>query len=526
MAEPAPTPAPQARRSPADRGAWVALVAIAALALLFFQHRGGLADADAMVMAAGMAHGLQPGVPFRESLLYGRLISPGVYYAIHALFPTFSRDPSRMIDFLNLYAWVAGVFSPALLYRLYRRRFAPRVAFAGALVFTLTPLVWEQGCSFHPIGWALLLLFAALQAFGRIEGSRAGWWWFALASLFGFAALATRAEVALVAPALLLAAGASPGRGRALAKAAAAVAIAAAGYLALAHRVAVASGEAGGLVAYGGGFVARYFQLSALPRTLVWAAFGAGIATCVLALFALPRLLGRSAAPDARRGTIVALAWALPTLLFWLPNEALVLRHFLLVVPALIWIAAEAYARVPGAKLALATVLVLLANLLVPEAIYAGLNAAHPGAPKAPNGTFFSWHAREQARIERDRRLPELVLPAARGAGGAFVEVDWGSYGYLLYGMALEPVAYQLIGTSAPFPGATLYRYRRGEVELRMLMVQRAWAIEPGRRQAPTRAALTEEIRGARHAGWIVALPREVIAAGAAPAWTPAPLAY
>jgi len=527
MAEPSSTAAPPARPSPADRAAWIALFAIAMVALIPFRHRGGLADADAMVMAAGMAHGLQPGVPFRESLLYGRLISPGMYYAVHALVPTYSRDPSRTIDLLSWCGYLAGVLGPALLYPLYRRRFGPGVAFAGALVFALTPLVWEAGCSFHPIGPALCLLFLALQAYGRIEGSRAGWWWFALAAGFGFAALATRAEVALVAPALLLAAWWSPGRGRALAKAAAVLAIAAAGYLALAQRVAIASGEGGGLVGYGGGFVARYFQLSALPRSVVWATFAAGVATCALAVLALPRLLGRSAAPDARRDTIVALAWALPTLLFWLPNQVFVQRHFLLVVPALIWIAAEGFAaRVRGARLAIATALVVLANLLVPEAFYGALNAARPGTPKAPNGTFFSWHAREQALIDRYRRLPAIVLPAARSAGGAFVEVDWGSYGQLLYQMALEPVAFRLIEASAPFPGATLYRYRIGELEIRMLMAQRVWAVEPGPQQAPTRAALAEQMSAARRAGWVVALPREVIAAGAAPAGGPAPLAY
>jgi hypothetical protein len=514
------------RSAPADLAAGVALFAIVGTMLLLFRHHGGLADADAMVMAAGMAHGLHPDVPLAESLLYGRLVSPGVYAAFHAVYPLVYRDAARTLTFLNHIAWLAGTLSPLALYALYRRRFAPGVAFAGALAFAFTPLVWEAGCSFHPIGPAVLLLFAAVLAYHRIEGSRLGWGWFAIACLCALAGLATRAEIALVAPALLLAAWFSPGRWRALGRVAGITAIAVVGYLALAQTVALVTGEGkGGLGAYAAGYVAQYLRFAVLPRTLVWAAFATGLASGLLALAGLVRVFRGGGAPGARRGVIVALVWALPTLLFWLPNEALVLRHFLLVVPALIWIAAEAFATgIARGRLALATAAVVLANLLVPEAFYAAINAGHPRHPKAPNGTFFSWHAREKTLIDRDRRLSDLVLDAARGTG-AFVQVDWRAYGSLLYGMALEPQPFKLESTSSPFSGATVYRYRMAGQDYRLLMVQLPWAIEPGPLQAPTRATLADEIEIARQTGRVVVLPAEVVAAGAAGATGPV-LAY
>ncbi len=518
----APTPLPPAARPDRARAAAaiVALVAAALAALLAFRHHDGIADPDAINMAAAMAHGLQPGVPFHETLLYGRLVSPGVYHAFHALGPALVRTPARTVGALNAVALIAAALLPWPLFALYRRRFGVGVAFAATLIVLLTPLVWEVGCSFHPAGPAALLLALAILAHGRAARSAVGASWWALGALLGFAALCTRAEVALVAPALLLAAawrtggaGARLDRGT-LAAAMASIALAVGGFLLVAHGISrAAGGGSDGLASYGAGYIATYWRAAVLPSATVWTSLTMGLATVAVTLGGLAaasrrRRGGAALDPAATRGVIVALVWALPIILFWLPNQAYMVRHFLLAVPALVWIAAETVLRhlARPARIALAGAMVI-ANLLVPEALYAGWNLAHRDHPKAPNGTFFSWHRREAALIERYRRIGDVALA---NRAGAFVQVDWGSNGYLLLGMAKRPEPYALLSTSEPFPGATLVRYRQGPAELRLLMSQLAWPLEPpgaarrrGARRAPRRprrGAAARAGRGARGA--------------------------
>ena len=442
-----PTPArPRAAAGVrADGAAIVTLIVVAFAVLLGFRHRGGMADPDAINMAAAMAHGLGPGVPFLDSMQYGRLISPGVYYAFHWLSPLIGRDPSRTVGFLNALALAAGVLLPWPLFALYRRRFTTALAFACSLIVLLTPLVWEVGCSFHPAGPAALLLLLAILAHGRSGRSPAGILCFVAGAALGFAALCTRAEVALVAPALLLAASFARDRARALAAAVASIALAVTGFLLVAHGVSVATGGgSGGLATYGGGYIATYWRAAVLPSTVVWTTFTMGVATVALTVIGLVATwAGRdnrvAADPIARRGLLVALVWALPTILFWLPNQAFMVRHFLLAVPALVWIVAETLlTRVTRRALVALTATIVIANLLIPEALYAGWNRTHPAHAKAPNGTFFSWHRREAALIERYRRISDVVLGGRPGVvaggaapfAGAFVQVDWGSNGY------------------------------------------------------------------------------------------------
>src|SRR5258706_4543450 len=113
----------------ADAVALLGLAGVALIASWAFLHRHGIADADAMVMAAGLAHGLQPGVPFRESLLYGRLISPGFYSFFHVVLPRLVHDRAQIVDALNgIAAGAAGgtppppsLLFPAPLWRPARR---------------------------------------------------------------------------------------------------------------------------------------------------------------------------------------------------------------------------------------------------------------------------------------------------------------------------------------------------------------------------------------------------------------------
>jgi hypothetical protein len=529
-----PDPPPPSAGAGGDAAAIVALVAVALAALLRFRHRDGIADPDAINMAAAMAHGLQPGVPFRETLQYGRLVSPGVYYAFHALSPLIGRDPARTVGALNTVALAAAALLPWPLFALFRRRFTTAVALAATLVVVLTPLVWEVGCSFHPAGPAALLLALAILAHTRGGRPVPGVAGFVTGAALGFAALCTRAEVALVAPALLLAAWSGRDRKRALAAAVASIGLAVLGFLGVAHGVSLATGGgAGGLATYGSGYIATYWRAAALPSAVVWTGFTMGVAT--LAVAAAGLLLRRgggrapvAADPDARRGIRVALLWALPTVLFWLPNQAFMMRHFLLAVPALVWIAAETLGR-RATRRALAAFAgaIVIANLLVPEAIYAAWNGTHPRDLKAPNGSFFSWHRREAALIERDRRFADLALGGPGRGAGAFCEVDWGSNGYLLLGMAERTPAYVPLSTAVAFPGATLYRYRLGAAEFRLLLSQIAWALEPGPRRAPARAFLAAEALAARRAGRAVVLPRELVAAHVVPDdGGPPPLGY
>ncbi|HEY6867694.1 MAG TPA: glycosyltransferase family 39 protein, partial [Candidatus Eisenbacteria bacterium] len=190
-------PGPSARPAWADPAVALTLVAVVLAGLLVFRHRGAIADPDALDMAAGMANGLKRGVPPGEWLLYGRLVSPGAYLGFHALVPLLHLGPEHTIGFLNAVSLAAMALLPWPLFALYRRRFDPAVAAAATLITAFTPLVWSAGCSFHPIGPAVLLLLLAVLAHGRSGAGLSGAAWFAAGAALGCAALCLRAEVAL-----------------------------------------------------------------------------------------------------------------------------------------------------------------------------------------------------------------------------------------------------------------------------------------------------------------------------------------
>jgi len=506
---------PHARPGWADLAVALALVAAALAVLLLFRHRDGIADADALDMAAGMAHGLQPGVRFRDTLMYGRLISPGAYLAFHWFYPLLFHDPTHTIGFLNAVGLAAMALLPWPLYMLYRWRFAPAVAANATWIVTLTPLVWGVGCSFHPIAPAVLLLLLAVHAHARRGATPAGLAWFAAGAALGFAGLCLRAEIALAAPALLLAALLAPGRWRALAAAAASIALAVAGFVLVAGALAPErGGGARALSGYGAGFIDRYLGLGAIAHTLVWVPLAMGVATAAVAIVAAWRRR-RIAGADrtAVNGLLVAtLAWA-STVLFWLPNRVFVPRHYLLAVPALVWIAAElAMSRTARSRLGTLAAAIAIANLLVPEVLYAAWNLAHPGRTKWPNGTFLSARARDEIQIHRTRGLAGPVL--ARHPAGAFFQVDWAGLAALLYDLALRPQPFALLSEGGPIEGARFYRYRVEGAEIRVLLIQPAWLIEPGPYTASARACLAGEIEAARRDGLEVVLPREIAGAG------------
>jgi len=497
----------------------VALLGLAGVALIAswaFLHRHGIADADAMVMAAGLAHGLQPGVPFRESLLYGRLISPGFYSFFHVVLPRLVHDRAQIVDALNGIAAGAAGVTAAALYLLYRASFGRPAAIACTLIVALSPVAWESGTSFHPIGIALPLMVMAGLAFAWSERSRRGRAWWAIATLLAAAALLMRNEVALAFPAALVAAALSPGRWRTWLRALVAEGVALGIYLIAAQRVASATAGEGGLAGWATGFASSYLRPAAIGRSAVWASFALGPVTVALAAAGLRRA-AREPEAKVRRGLAVALALALPAILLWLPNTTAVLRHYLLALPALVWIAGAAWLeRMPRAGLVAVTLAVLIGNLLIPEALYAGYARLRPGSHLWPNGTFLSSHRLTADAIDRARRLELAARPEALGEGagaanrGLFAQVDWRGYGHVLYGLALADTPWTLRSTSRPFEGSVLYQYRIGTREVRLLLAQLDWAAPGSPQREGLRRVLAGEAAHARQAGLAVIVPHEV----------------
>ena len=528
MGERIDRPAAREPSSSAELGIALALVLVETVLLMAYRYRLGVSDFDAMNMAAGMAYGLHPGVPIADTMVYGRLVSPGIYFVVRAVHALAGLGPAGVLAFLNGLAIASGALLPAATYALFRRALARAPATAATLIAMTSPILWEAGCSFHPAGPSALLLFAGILVFGGTTGARNGPVRTALAGVLGFAALAMRAEVALVFPSLALAAWlrdrqarASGEPARVFAPALVALGGATLAFLALARSLAppAAAGHAGGLVGFVHDFVALYLDARAAARTLVWAVLGMGAATCVFAAASFwPG--ARAGAPDGRAWRAVALVWLLPSLLFWLPNRALVLRHFMLVVPALAFLVVTRWPARASVALKTAFVgLLILVNLGAPEALYGVWNARHSDDPKHANGAFFAWHREQETVMQRYARLGVAAKALARRPSPApvFAQTDWGSAGHLVLALATAGVPVRRVSVESPAPLVTVQRYVAGEHRLELLTLPVEWSRTPGAPTPEVRALLVRGVEEAVRAGGTGFVSREYLQAGLIP---------
>ncbi|MEJ2720151.1 MAG: glycosyltransferase family 39 protein, partial [bacterium] len=150
-----------------------------------------MSDPDSVAIAAGMARYFSHDTSFKDIILYGRQMNPGIYLFFRLLYPALFDSPSMVMPFLNFIGVASAVILPVPLFYVFRRKLGDAVAAAAVLLFIFTPLVWETSLSFHPVLPAALLLSLACLTWRRIDGRPTGRAWFAVTCLLAMAALVT-----------------------------------------------------------------------------------------------------------------------------------------------------------------------------------------------------------------------------------------------------------------------------------------------------------------------------------------------
>lgn len=480
-----------------------ALVVGAFIAHALFVYRGGMADPDSIVQAAGMAIRMGGDTGFENTLLYGGQVNPGMYVVVGWLCPLLFDTPNHLIGFLNWSAALVFALSVWPLYALFRHHLSRHAAAGAIVLFVTSPLVWEVGTYFHPLVFACLPLLLAMLSWGRIDTSRRGIASFVLTCVLVAAAVVIRTTVIFLFPAVLLYALVSRRPLRNFQLAAAVLLVSILAYFAVSE-TSTTTGSAG----VGSWLTESYhlyrstFWLPGLTKSTIWMVTGMGAVTCVLALVGLWRLwrLRQHGSVDSRT-VAVAIAWILPSVLFWLPQPIPILRHYLLATIGVVWLVGYGFLSFLTPRRTVVWVAVaVVVNLALPEAVYRTYNA-HAATAKTPHGAFLYSHQQTNGTIERYAALAKEVLSDADDHE-CFVLVNWVGYGYLMYAMATSPSGVEnLSGQEGP-ENVFTHEFRCGDVMVRLMHVRRL-------RSNYGRKEVARRIEDAIDEGFRVYLPAE-----------------
>ncbi len=486
----------------------VGAIVLATRLLLLYRH--GSPEPDSLAMVTGMTMALRGAIPWRDAFLYGREGSPGIFLAGRFIYPLFSHDPTHLLVFLNAVTVAASVTMVWPADAIARRLVPAPTAAALVVIAMVTPAVWELSTYFHPtIPAAALLLFAIHAGLGA-DRSRTGVARSITAIVLGAGAILCRVHVLFALPGLIVAAILSARRGRNLLLLAMTLALAAVAYAGL--QAAVAKPEAGasrGVFQYTAmiaGMYAHGFSMAGLSRTVVWAVSGMGVVTVAGALWSLvARRAHGDRADRSRHAVAIGIAWALPSLLFWLPQPAPILRHFVLPAFGFALALAGLLGGLSGRQLVAATLLIVAGNVAIPELAYRAYNARHPGATKTPHGAVFSYHEVMQAQIDRFDRAASDVTRGTEspGSNGAVVLARWAGYAHVLYGLCMTNDDLRPVSTSSFFESVQDRRYRSGNREFRFILY--VYFEDPELRRKGV-----DLIRNAVASGYTAFVPREL----------------
>jgi hypothetical protein len=486
---------------------------------LLFLYRGGMGEADSMVMAAGMAKSLSPHVSLTDCMLYGRQTGPGIYLVFRLLTPFLrGASPAGTILFLNWIGLLSATFSIWPLYLLARKTMSRDVSFASMLLFISSPLAWELGTYFHPITPAALLFLLSFLTYGGIRRSLIGSVRLVATTLLAAASVIMRFEILAVVPALYASALFSRRRKTDLILLSAILAFALAAYAFVEKSIPGPSGAVSGAPTRFARSFAEYFvqtfSLRVALRTVPWTAMGIGVGTVLLAVVGGAAVLrdGRprraKERPRLPAGLVIAAALLGPTLAFWLFQPSPILRHFYVVAPAVAWLAGTlALGRVGRRGVIAVTGVAILCNLLVPEVLYRAYNERHASAPKEPNGSFFCYHATLERRIQRYHVLADEIARFADEHGGdgatLLVPANWEIYGNVLFALVADLRAERL-GQAEAAPGVLEHHFVVGGADVRVLL---ATSFSPKNIPEAMKAVLESDSARGRS---VVALPREL----------------
>jgi len=498
----------------------LALLAVSLVTRVLFAYRGGMSDPDSVAIAAGMARYFSRDTSFGDIILYGRQMNPGVYLAFRSVYVQLFDSPSRVILFLNFTGIASATILPLPVYLIMRRSLGDIAAASSVFIIIFTPLVWESSLSFHPVLPATLLLSLAWLTWRRIDVSARGLAWTVVTCILATAAVVTRFELMMLAPAFLIAAALSGRRRLELPLIILLVAIALGVHWLILRWLPGTHTTAGRGVSDYASYISESWLSSLRPagmvKTGIWFFFGAGAATLILAIRGL--LLFRRRSFRVRKH-VVAAAMILPVLIFWLPQPgAAILRHYFLVVPAIVWIVGDLVFRgMDSRRLGMVSALAIAINLTLPEATYFTWNWLHPEDRKTPHGTVFLYRAMIAGNIDRYTAMQSMILEEAREAAegelrsgtdrgslpsGPFIPVNWESYAYALYGMAQDRSLTKLEAESRS-GGVYFHRFELSGAEVRMVFSNYfTWDILPD--------TAIPFVRRASKDGFVLVIPSEL----------------
>ncbi|HEX5133384.1 MAG TPA: glycosyltransferase family 39 protein [Candidatus Krumholzibacteria bacterium] len=485
----------------------LAVVVIAARMLLLY--RQGSPEPDSLAMVSGMTMALRGAIPFRDAFLYGREGSPGMYLVGLFVYPLFSRDAAQLLPFLNGLVVLASVSMVWPAYRIARRILSPVLAALVVLIAMLAPAVWELSTYFHPEVPAVALLVWAVWLATPGRDGRVGTLRSALAIVAGVCALLCRFHVVFALPGLVLAALLSPARRRHVTMLAITTLAGGLIYAAIQSAASVSeSGASGGFLGYVGMIVDMYrhgFSVAGLSRSAVWAAFGLGVAT-VLAL-PIAAFCNRGKTGGSTRHIWIGVVWALPSLLFWLPQPTPILRHYVLPALGLTYaLAALLSASTHARRTVIVAAAILVANVALPEAAYRAYNATHAQTPKTPHGAPFYFHAAESRRIQRyaDAARQVMFTQARDSAAGALIFGRWEGFAPILFDIVRESPDLRPMSKTTFFPSVQERRYATAAREYDFITYV---YFEDPVLQAQARDLIRERVA----AGYSVFVPRELV---------------
>lgn len=359
LASTAPTGQRQAS-SAAARWRWVVLLALTAGTRLWTFRamvRPGEGEPDSALFVLGAWQWFHHGVD--AARIYDRWFSSGYYAICAALLHLAHARLSQVTGILDWLSFAAALATAILVWELGRRLISPAAAFWAAILFLLSPGIWQLGAEPHPEGLGIALLLGALAALLRAGGGgRRAAIWPVLATLALAAALLVRGDGILLFPAFLVFwflpvhALTTAQRWRATAATIASWAVAIVIFLTV--RAALLGQTVSRTQQHAWSKVAGYLgHLSVVHQLLpdvtalgpaVWIFTAAGVALFCLNTAARPR----------RGWLCFALAWAAPGDIFWFLVRGNNVRHVALYSLPWLWLAcmgwSHAASRRPAAS--------------------------------------------------------------------------------------------------------------------------------------------------------------------------------
>jgi hypothetical protein len=447
------------------------LVLVAFVTRALFVYRTGAPEPDTVAMVAGMAMGMSGTVSAGDALLYGRSVNPGMHLIAVRIFPLFLAPP-HVMSFLNWLTVGCAALVVIPFYGLIRPHLGHRTAISCVAVWLFTPIVWESGTFYHPLVPALFLLLLAVGLARRISATANGVVAFVVVALLASLAFLVRVEVVFVWPGLLAWTLASRRRWRDTSILLVVSMVATLVYLLGSRALTSSTGNPTpvGFVRSTTGLYTSTFNLHGLPRSATWMVLGMGVMTLAACAWGWLQRPGGST-----RLLAAAMAWSLPSMIFWLPQPTPIDRHYLLATIGIVVILGVVlFSRLSARRLMAVVIAIAALNLGVPDIAYRAYNAVHAGAPKTAHGSFFYYHSMAARQIEKDARDAQRIATCstsrtAESSPRSCALVRWEELAHVAYALSVSGRRVTPEPITTVFPGVRDVRFKVDNGEVRLI---------------------------------------------------------